>query len=379
MKVLSLFISIALITLTTSTLLDEGLKSSEGFAEPYTCKSRLIEFFIDVPDTDDYQSIVSTKNMLEICPTLDQSCCNEEVLTALKNNFLQGKEALWQILSTYEDALKTFNLKMKLIKNLTSETNIKIIKNCMGSDNVFSLGSFIKRIENEGKNYITEINTALNNVSKFYSGFACEVCSERYAQSFSVDSDMVWLHYDTTNVHSMYERTGQLYTIYKFVLDFSRIGKAAYCLKHDSAEIFGTNVDDDNYNKNQELIKGCIDLTPEAITNDNKCLMIIKKMGYTHNFRSLDQTYNLLDLTKNALQGLDEDVSKPSNVISTNDNFIVFYPLNERSSRSFNDVKIKVGVADGIKIVDNPMKIDLWKNASMFRVVFACLLTLLLH
>lgn len=362
MRILLQIIAIGLASNAGYTLFDKGVSYVNEFSDPYICNGKIINMFIDIPNTGEYESIQPTPLMLNICPTLDQSCCNSEVLVNLMKNFLEGKKNLWKILDVYDETIKIFKLKSKSIKQLTSEKTIEIINSCMGDDNVFSLPSYISRVENEATTMRKAFVDLLNEISKFYSGFACELCSGSFPSQFIVKDKINKIKYNISNAHSLLKILSKFYPIYKFISDYSRVGKAAYCLKHDEANKFENHMSDKNYEENTKMLKRCMELSPEETIEDVQCLKIIRKKGYTNDFRIFEFLYPIMNLTKMALTNIEEN--NVASLVDAEDynGYVVFYPLNPNSKPSFKDIKLEYSISEGIKMTDNAMNESLWKR-----------------
>lgn len=379
MNIKNLILSISLMMIVSSNAFDVGIEATDGLQTTYTCLSRAIGMFVDIGADEEYSSVAPTPAMLQICPTLDQTCCSQEVLDTLKNSFLKGKSDLWDIMEMYKQTLKTFNNKKKLIKTLNSDETARITKTCMAEDSNYNLDLIIKRVEDESEKMRIQLVDILDSTNKFYSGFACEICSGRFSKEFDISKEKTTLNYNTNNMHDIFERFVKYVPFFKFILDLSRLGKAAYCLKHDDAESFGVNISDENFARYKEFFDSCAGLTPEEIINNKKCLDLTRKRRYTYNFRTLENDYMLLELTKIAFENLDVGVLSNGNVASGGKFSIVYYPLNPKSADKFDNIKLELVSKDGLMMFANSMAEKLWKSSNILIVTFMSLVALLTY
>lgn len=341
-----------------------GASTSNTLPTTYECNNIVINMFIDRSGDDEYPSVAPTHSMLEICPNLDETCCDVDTLTRLRNNFMEGKKNLWKIFDLYIDTIKQFNLKKNIIKTLNSDTNAQIIKSCMGEDNIYSLEHEIKRVEIDSSNFQAELHDILNMTAKYYSGFACEICSGRFPSNFSSKNKSAFMAFNSDNMRALSERVVKMYPFLKFVLDLSRVGKAAYCLTHDSAEAFGLNINEETYERNLDFLKTCPGLSNLDIIDSYKCKMAVRKMGYTCDFRTLEEPYLLLELTKIAFMNLGQEASKVS-VSSEGDGHTVFYPLNPKSNKNFDNVRLDLVPENGVNMTKNAMADKEWNTLTV--------------
>lgn len=340
------------------------ITASEGIGETFECLPKLINLFIGVQSTESYQSRASTPAIREICPHLEQTCCDEEILTKLKNQFLKGKGRLWDLHILLKSTITVFRNKMTIINTLTSNKNMELIQDCMDGDNTYSLSHYINDANKNVDMHYTSLNSILNYLSEFYSGFACEICNGKFPSAFIADEIDMKMKYSVDNVHTMYEMYLKIFVFDKFVLDFSRIGKAAYCLKNESAKDFGNNITDEQMTHYVELMTSCIDLDRAQIPTNTNCLGLVKKFGYTSELRILSSIEDMLTRTKEAFSHLEEAGNQTQTEVTGSES-VIFYPLNEKSEKSFLTVKYIFGTVDGVRMVANPMNEKIWKSSKI--------------
>ena len=346
----------------------------------YTCNPEIIKRFVPTYNADEHESTPATHEMLEICPKLRQTCCDMQTLNGLKESFEKGKKSIMQWKNLHQAVYKTFKHKKVVLNNLKKNPETKnALEGCLTEDENKNIKKYIDNVDYSEHEMREVLRQLVNGFSRYFSGIGCEICSGRANRSFDIEYGNDWVYKIHTD--SIYELlfNFQLINEYKnYLIDVFNISKVAKCVLDNNSDGFVAPFIRNDLSNEAKIISGCISKSPQQLLDDQNCRDLVSENSLSI-FNGLEDAYDIMKRAKETIERLEGGLSKIEPNVNDKIRTSIFYiTYDEGESINFKFMKLELDTVDGLRPVDNEMKIDIWKHTSILNKIVLVLVGLLM-
>jgi hypothetical protein len=357
-----LFLSLVGLCLCKNDLifLDEGndIKKCNG-----TIMAEYLEDVTKIPET----AQKSSHEMRKICPQLDWTCCNEQHLESLKNEFLAESKKMDNLILLHSELMnKMKSVDISSLKKFLLSEAVAEKKDCIGSDFEERLNFLIYILEN-GEDVVELLKAIVSKTRKFYSAFACEFCHPRMHLAVDVqDNKAIRIRHNFLNLKLKFQASIHFLEYADFLYQYSVISRIGLCMKIDKVPEFETLK---NFHLNlSDLKMKFLSCQSNAEFKDD-CFFVF---GFSNLY---DRTWDFVIFIENKhalIQGIEElykilpkletpQKSQTKLELPDWDGKLAFYQKNPKSNLDFDNADIVLSSSNGLEMFHNSMNESIWE------------------
>ena len=366
--VLSFYLLIIAVTcVSRADLLNSITQEEEGFK----CYVGVLNTVIDeqaLPQSD-FTSSKASKAIKAICPNLKNTCCSEDNLNDLKEQFINGLAELLKVDTTHKEMYQNFLTKESEIQAIL-ENDADELANCINKEEVEQLKLYINDITAEEQEAQESLSKGLFIITQLYSGFACEICDVGAEGLFTQTNEML---VNISNVQVLNKALVHIVDYYKYVNKIALAAKLYSCKINGSGREYNFDLKIDKIDKLKPSLLACSSLTPTLALNKKECIEFMEGTSITTSFDLFILSFPFMKNVNKLFRDGDKQVEEDSGLNRTHTVYYregqaVFYKNEETENININKPQIKLTVDGGLKMDTNTMSKSIYESVRIIGV-----------
>lgn len=366
--ILSFYLLIIAITCVSRADLLSSIGQEE---EGSKCYVGVLNTVIDeqaLPQSD-FTSSKASDAIKAICPKLKDTCCSEDNLNDLKDQFINGLTELFKIDTTHKEMYKNFLIRKSEIEAITVN-DVDQLANCIDKEEVEQLKLYFNNITSEEYQAHESLSKGLLIISQLYSGFACEICDVGAEGLFTQTSQMI---VNISNIQVLNKALVHIVDYYKYVNKISLAAKLYSCKIHDAGKEYDFSLKIDAIDKLRPTLVECSNLTPTLALNKKECIEFAEGTSLTTSFDLFILSFPFMKSMNKLFRDGDKQVEEDSGLNRTHTVYyregqVVFYKNEETDNININKPKIQFTVDGGLKMDTNKMSNSIYGSVRIIGV-----------
>lgn len=368
----------AFIALVNCTIVDEGrvmvvtpseLENRRKLANKY-CIADQLSMFVDMDSSEKFPAVAfASKEIKEICPSMDMTCCSLKQLKTSTNEFLRGYQQFTKIKVFGNGIIDWFNvIGAEKILEVIRESNRekKDLETFMAS-----AGTEVKTLFKSLKSLSYDWTNVQKTVRKYYAGFICEFCSPSLYDSFHLPRNnldgQTSLDFKFKNLKDFKDMIKE---VYAFLARHWNMIRVIQNLKGESLENFPLKIEsEEELNQGIAAIDECFTKfkTAADFSKDDLCESIRKTTGLFVDFdlfKDIRNIYQYVDTTLKSKFRMNPTIFLPENLAEQ----IKFYEYRQ-SQFNLNNIQINLEDDKGFDMIDNKLNPIFWASDKLIKTV----------
>ena len=341
-------------------------KAKEDIKNEFTCYPDVlgISLFLDNINGPTYSSKKASKEINEICPQLDQTCCTIDQLNNLKESFLRGKEKVLKIKEIYWMTISLFKKHKEAIKKQFEDKKESIIK-CLGKEQFDKRNAVLNMLGENIDSKEEKLRNLYNSMLKYFSGYACELCGKNLHYHAKVGNNRIFIiHID--NLKTIIQNLKLFLGLTAHLFHFRYLSDAIGCSEDENHKPTVKSF----LNADKELREGVINCSDfnraELIFKSDFCNQFIKYHGLPRDSLLLKDIHDIFYEVYNQLSTFDNGSETKTSfdpIVTKEIEFYQFIPQKNQLNGS-----IVINKNEGINLANNPMDEEIWNGIYLLSI-----------
>ncbi len=253
---------------------------------PNHCKNPMTSNFIESIIKHNHSNAVARMNMIEICPQLKSSCCNELDFEVLYTAFTKQTVNLMgfkkQLIKTMQKSLNSLDL-IENYELYNIETKNKCRFNLENIERIFH------EILLENQQVLNSIDMYFDNVIFYHSGFGCQICNSDNSNFLKFDefNKSFYIDIDQSNLNHFFVIYPHFIRIVNHFQNIAKIAKMNNCLNDQNLNrqieyFLGIETD-----QLENLLDHC--RTHIYLNDDPNCINLFSQQGFFDKFKGFEE------------------------------------------------------------------------------------------
>ena len=373
-----ILIIIASIAFSSKNIADFGNSNVDGAQ----CLHEVLSTFLGHIDERKTEFRNDSALIRDVCPKLEYSCCTENDVRFLLNQFQQGKRELGELLELNQRIIDTFkSLDVKKTKEFIVANRRENIDKCIGEDSGYL--DLLSNINFNEKSTVKYLNDALNSINSYYGSFICEICNAGIFDYFDEPRNPASIRFKKSNYAVAFKGFEHLLDYQKSIYPIYQVAKIGICLHNPGympheIELFSRR----EIEKQKGEYTNCLQAISTVLPY--KCFPLVSSWKQYNNNTSTIQYFTFLE---RMIEGLNVLLNQSIEIYrqrpklftknKTIKGILEFYERNERSSFNFDNIITEIVDDEGWDIINNQMNPKYWKGAIKASLVPILMISLL--
>lgn len=370
-----------IILLSTGVMLSNTISYySDHEPKRSLCLPEVLAVFLGRSERRMFEPFKENSFVKDVCPGLSYSCCREEDIRFLLDQFNMAKKKLEELKKLHQIAVGLFkDLKIEKMREFIDANRNPKVNECIGEELKYTANLTLSVLEDK----ITSryLKLALDGIYGFYASFICEICSLDVYTYLDNPTEPASIRFNKVNYMIAFQSIANLMHYHKRIYPMYQIAKVGLCLQDPSytlLEIEKKTPAQVESDRTENL--NCYNSLPRSSS-----LACLKRSGIWDEFSNNTITSSYFLYLQRIIDGLTVlkiEQGQTSHSLKSAVNVellkgvIEFYERNERSDFSFDSLTIELVEEKAWNVVRNQMNPKYWKGEQILQTVISLVLML---
>lgn len=333
-------------------------------AKTRKCRTTALNSIQSLGDSLD-KPIEADKQIKDLCPQMQYSCCSYKKIYNLAEGYAQGRKTLENVRSFQKEV-------SALLQDITKDDIVALmnkddpkIKQCFTTDEINGAEAAFDKALLKKHKIDNFINDFVDKVANHYSGFACSICNADNIVAFydtqRQEDDL--LSFDIANFQKITEFMILYTKIEDAMYHLSIIAKMGLCKNGEATDILEEFKKVEQEGASVIDLEACLKLDVEGLNSQEnvKCILNFRE---TYSPHSIELFAASRDRYESLLRGLFLIKRTSDKQIKFDDypDYITFYPINKDTTFDKNNIRLVFGLPHALKLEDSQFGQSLWKD-----------------